>query len=60
LRLLFDEQLSELLLQYLHDLSPDALHVRLVGLAGQGDEVLWQHAINRAACSSPRTKIFTG
>jgi predicted nuclease of predicted toxin-antitoxin system len=46
LRLLFDEQLSELLLQYLHDLSPDALHVRLVGLAGQGDEVLWQHAVN--------------
>lgn len=46
MRLLIDEQLSEALLQHLRDLSPDAVHVRLAGLAGQGDEVVWQNAID--------------
>jgi predicted nuclease of predicted toxin-antitoxin system len=44
-RLLFDEQLSEALLPYVEDLSPNACHVRLLGLGGVGDDVVWQRAI---------------
>lgn len=46
MRVLFDEQLSESLLQHLKDLSQDAVHVRLLGLGGAGDEVVWQRAID--------------
>lgn len=44
MRVLLDEQLSESLLQYLRDLSPDAVHVRLLGLTGAGDTVIWERA----------------
>jgi predicted nuclease of predicted toxin-antitoxin system len=45
-RVLFDEQLSESLLRHLQDRSPDAVHVRLLGLGGAGDDVVWQRAID--------------
>lgn len=45
-RVLFDEQLSESLLQHLQDLAPDAVHVRRLGLGGSGDAVVWQRAID--------------
>ena len=45
MRVLFDEQLSESLVQRLQDLSPDAVHVRVLGIGGAGDEVIWQRAI---------------
>ena len=45
MRVLFDEQLSEALLQHLRDLSPDAVHVRLLGLTGQSDVLVWERAI---------------
>jgi predicted nuclease of predicted toxin-antitoxin system len=45
-RVLFDEQLSESLLRHLEDLSPGAVHVRLLGLVGAGDAAIWQRAID--------------
>lgn len=46
MRVLFDEQLSESLVGHLQDLSPDAVHVRVLGIGGAGDEVIWQRAID--------------
>lgn len=46
MRVLFDEQPSEALVRHIQDLSPDAVHVRLLGLGGAGDEVVWQRAID--------------
>jgi predicted nuclease of predicted toxin-antitoxin system len=43
-RLLFDEQLSEELVQALRDLFPDSLHVRLLGRGGARDPLIWQLA----------------
>jgi predicted nuclease of predicted toxin-antitoxin system len=45
-RVLFDEQLSESLVTQLEDLSPDAVHVRLLGLSGAADGAIWQRAID--------------
>ena len=39
------------LLQYLRDLSPDAIHVRLAGLGGQGDEGCGSTPSTSGACS---------
>lgn len=44
MRLLFDEQLSEELVQLLHDLFPDSLHIRLLGAGGSADSRVWQLA----------------
>lgn len=46
MRVLLDEQLSEALLQHLREFSPDATHVRQLGLGGAGDDVVWQRAID--------------
>jgi predicted nuclease of predicted toxin-antitoxin system len=43
-RVLLDEQLSEVLLRQLQDLCPDALHVRQLDLGGAADEVVWKRA----------------
>jgi predicted nuclease of predicted toxin-antitoxin system len=43
-RLLFDEQLSEELIQALQDLFPQSLHVRRLGQGGAADPVVWQLA----------------
>jgi uncharacterized protein (DUF433 family) len=45
-RVLFDEQLSESLVRLLQDPSPDAVHVRVLGIGGAGDEVIWQRAVD--------------
>lgn len=44
MRLLFDEQLSEELVQLLHDLFPDSLHIRLLKAGGSADSLVWQLA----------------
>jgi predicted nuclease of predicted toxin-antitoxin system len=43
-RLLFDEQLSELV-RLLADVFPDCLHVRLLGVSGAADPAVWQLAL---------------
>lgn len=44
MRLLFDEQLSEALVQQLADVFPGALHVRLLGRGGAPDPDVWEMA----------------
>lgn len=44
MRLLFDQNLSYRLVTLLHDLYPQSAHVRLAGLAGQKDLVIWEYA----------------
>jgi hypothetical protein len=45
-RVLLDEQLSELLLQQMQDLWPDGRHIRQLGLGGAADRVVWQLAVD--------------
>ena len=47
MRLLFDEPLSEALVDLLTDLFPDSLHVRQLGAGGAADTVVWELAIDR-------------
>lgn len=42
IRLLLDENLSERLLPLLSDRFPDSSHVRLIGLGGADDLVIWE------------------
>lgn len=44
MRLLFDEQVSEVLVKKLADVFPDALHVRLLGRGGAPDPDVWELA----------------
>ena len=44
LSLLLDENLSEKLLPLLFDRFPDSRHVRLIGLGGADDLVIWDRA----------------
>jgi predicted nuclease of predicted toxin-antitoxin system len=41
---LFDENLSPKLVQQLHDLFPDSVHVRDVGLKASDDLTVWKYA----------------
>jgi predicted nuclease of predicted toxin-antitoxin system len=43
-RLLFDEQLSEKLVNLIADIFPNALHVRAMGAGGWPDHRVWQLA----------------
>jgi len=43
-RLLFDEQVSEVLVKKLADVFPGALHVRLLGCGGAPDPDVWDMA----------------
>jgi predicted nuclease of predicted toxin-antitoxin system len=43
-KLLFDENLSPRLVSRLSPLFPDSQHVDLVGLHGQPDKAIWEHA----------------
>jgi predicted nuclease of predicted toxin-antitoxin system len=43
-RLLFDEQLSEELVQMLGDVFPNSLHIRLIDAGGAADSTVWQLA----------------
>ncbi len=44
MRLLFDQNLSYRLVTSLQDIFPQSQHVRLDGLAGQEDAVIWEYA----------------
>ncbi len=44
MKLLFDENLSPKLVQLLHDLFPESIHVRDVGLKASDDLVVWEYA----------------
>ena len=44
MRLLFDQNLSYRLVTLLSDLYPESAHVRLAGMAGQQDSVIWEYA----------------
>src|SRR4051794_8251665 len=48
MKLLFDENLSPQLVGLLHDLFPDSVHVRDVGLKAADDPVVWKYAQNNA------------
>lgn len=43
-RLLFDEQLAEVLVELLADIFPQSLHVRRLGAAARGDRAVWNLA----------------
>ena len=43
-RLLFDEPLSEALCEAVADILPGSLHVRLLGLGGAADKIVWDLA----------------
>jgi predicted nuclease of predicted toxin-antitoxin system len=45
-RLLFDENLSDRLVQRLADIYPGSVHVKHVGLRHTRDDVIWQYAID--------------
>ena len=46
-RLLFDEPLSEALVDLLADVFPRSLHVRQIGAGGAADDVIWNIACER-------------
>lgn len=45
MKLLFDENLSHKLAEYLSDLFPDSTHVRNVGLKSSDDPDVWKFAV---------------
>jgi predicted nuclease of predicted toxin-antitoxin system len=44
IRLLFDENLSARLIAALADIYPGSAHVSELGLAGESDDAIWDHA----------------
>ena len=48
MKLLFDENLSPRLVDLLHDLFPDSVHVRDVGLNSADDLTVWEYAQNNS------------
>ncbi len=46
-RRLFDEPVSEELIELLGDLFPGSLHVRLIGAGGAPDSIIWELARER-------------
>jgi predicted nuclease of predicted toxin-antitoxin system len=44
MNLLFDQNLSHRLITLLHDLFPDALHVRMIGMAETDDLTIWEYS----------------
>ena len=47
MRLIFDQNLSPMLIGLLSDLFPGSIHVRDAGLHASGDESVWDHAIQQ-------------
>ena len=45
MRLLFDENISPVLVHQLADLYPDSLHVRDAGLQSADDDAVWSYAL---------------
>ncbi len=58
MHLLFDEQLSARLCSLLAETYPDSLHVRLIGLAGASDEVVWRAAAERGCVLVTKDEDF--
>lgn len=57
-RLLLDENLSERLLPLLSDRFPDSSHVRLIGLGGADDLVIWERARSQGALLVTKDEDF--
>lgn len=57
-RLLLDENLSERLLPLLLDRFPDSSHVRLLGLGGADDPVIWEQALSEGALLVTKDEDF--
>ena len=57
-RLLLDENLSERLLSLLYDRFPDSSHVRLIGLGGADDLVIWERARSEGALLVTKDEDF--
>ena len=57
-RLLFDEPLSEALVDLLDDLFPDSIHVRQTGAGGAADSVVWELARERACLLVTKDEDF--
>ena len=47
MRLIFDQNLSPMLIGLLSDLFPGSIHVRDAGLHASGDEAVWDHAVQQ-------------
>ena len=47
MKLLFDQNLSPILIGLLSDLFPGSIHVRDAGLQTSGDEAVWDHAVQQ-------------
>ena len=57
-RLLLDKNLSERLLPLLCDRFPDSSHVRLIGLGGADDLVIWEWARSEGALLVTKDEDF--
>ncbi len=58
MRLLFDEQLAESLLELLHDVFPGSLHVRLLAAGGSADATVWEPGVPPIAAAVANA-VFT-
>ena len=58
MRLLFDEPLSEELVDLLDDLFPQSLHVRQLGAGGSTDDAIWQIASERGCLLVTKDEDF--
>lgn len=58
MRLLFDQNLSPLLVGRLWDLFPDSVHVRDVGLKDADDREVWSFASKRAFIIATKDSDF--
>lgn len=57
--LLFDQNLSHLLVTRLADLFPNSHHVRLVGLHRASDAIVWQYAAENGFTVVSKDSDFT-
>jgi predicted nuclease of predicted toxin-antitoxin system len=57
-KLLFDENLSPLLVSRLADLYPDSVHVHEVGLGNRDDQEIWQYATTNAFVIATKDSDF--
>ncbi len=58
MRLLFDEPVSERLIDSLADLFPESLHVRLIGAGGAPDSDIWDVAREHACLLVTKDEDF--
>ena len=58
MKLLFDENLSPRLLEFLSATFPGSEHVELAGLRGQPDETIWTYAGQQGSCIVSKDNDF--